>query len=140
MADTLKLVSAGKSMRESQLEQLLAQHHTCKQDIVDVDEPVLKLVIFSLADYYFALPGTAIKEVLQRSSILLARGTDMHSGLRVDSLLDVVDIAVSQIQPAPDALPEYLQPYVSGLLEFNALAVAVLDIDTLFAAWQKGQG
>ncbi len=174
-------------MSESQLEQLLAQQHTREQDIVDVDEPVTKLVIFSLADYHFALPGTAIKEILQGteavffvpgmpasvegvinvrgdiesviqlnallqlpvsaeqkllqgSSILLARGTDMHSGLRVDRLLDVVDIALSQIQPAPDALPEYLQPYVTGLLEFNALAVAILDIDTLFAAWQKGQG
>jgi purine-binding chemotaxis protein CheW len=64
----------------------------------------------------------------------------MHSGLRVERLLDVVDIALNQIQPAPDALPEYLQPYVTGLLEFNDLAVAVLDIDALFAAWQQGQG
>lgn len=86
------------------------------------------------------LPVSAEQKLLQGSSILLARGTDMHSGLRVDRLLDVVDIALSQIQPAPDALPEYLQPYVTGLLEFNALAVAILDIDTLFAAWQKGQG
>lgn len=52
-------------MSESQLEQLLAQQHTREQDIVDVDEPVTKLVIFSLADYHFALPGTAIKEILQ---------------------------------------------------------------------------
>lgn len=174
-------------MSESQLEKLLAQQHTREQDIVDVDEPVIKLVIFSLAEYYFALPGATIKEVLQgdeavffvpgmpssvegvinvrgdiesviklngllglpdsaekfphhSSSILLAHGNAMHSGLRVERLLDVVDIALNQIQPAPDALPEYLQPYVTGLLEFNDLAVAVLDIDALFAAWQQGQG
>lgn len=171
----------------SQLEQLLAQQHTRAQDIVDVDEPVIKLVIFSVAEHYFALPGTAVKEVLEGSeavffvpgmpssvegvinvrgdiesliqlngllqlpntaekhtlhstSILLARGNNMHSGLRADRLLDVVDIALSQIKPAPDALPEYLQPYVTGLLEFSGLAVAVLDIDALFSAWQKGQG
>lgn len=174
-------------MSESQLEQLLAQQHTREHDIVDVDEPVIKLVIFSLAEHYFALPGAAIKEVLQgdeavffvpgmpssvegvmnvrgdiesvirlngllqlpdsiekkslhSSSILLGRGNDMHSGLRVDWLLDVVDIALSQIQPAPDALPEYLQSYVTGVLKFSGFAVAVLDIDALFSAWQKGQG
>lgn len=174
-------------MSDSQLEQLLAQQSTRERDIVDVDEPVIKLVIFSLADYHFALPGTAIKEVLQGSeavffvpgmpnsvegvinvrgdiesviqlnallqlpdstekkplqgsSILLARGKAMHSGLRVDRLLDVVNIALSQIQSTPDALPEYLQPYVTGILEFGALAVAVLDIEALFTAWQKGQG
>jgi purine-binding chemotaxis protein CheW len=174
-------------MSESQLEQLLAQQQSRAQDIVDVDEPVIKLVIFSLAEHYFALPGAAIKEVLpgaeavffvpgmpssvegvmnvrgdiesviqlngllqlpdmdeksslQHSSILLAHGNAMHSGLRVDRLLDVVDIALNQIQPAPEALPEYLQPYVTGLFEFGDLAVTVLDIDALFTAWQQGQG
>ena len=174
-------------MIESQLDQLLAQQHQTQQDIVDVDEPVIKLVIFSLAGHYFAFPGTAIKEVLQGAEtvffvpgmpasvegvinvrgdiesviglhgllqltcsldakallscpILLARGKDMHSGLRVDHLLDVIDIPQSQIKPAPDAWPEDLQPYVTGLLEFKSFAVAVLDIDMLFSAWQKGQG
>jgi len=174
-------------MSESQLDQLLAQQHNNEQEIIDVDEPVIKLVIFSLGEYYFAFPGLAVKEVLpgdetvffvpgmpasvegvinlrgdiesvirlhallqlpstdeknalQLSSILLARGTAMHSGLRVDRLLDVVDIAESQIQPPPEALPEYLRPYVTGLLDFTGLAVAVLDIDAIFAAWQKGQG
>lgn len=174
-------------MSESQLEQLLAQRQTRAEDIVDVDEAVIKLVIFRLAEQCFALPGVVIKEVLpgaetvffvpgmpssvegvinvrgdiesviklngllglpdsaeklphHSSSILLAHGNAMHSGLRVERLLDVVDIALSQIQPPPDALPEYLQPYVTGLLEFNDLAVAVLDIDALFAAWQHGQG
>ncbi|HHX35111.1 MAG TPA: chemotaxis protein CheW, partial [Gammaproteobacteria bacterium] len=74
------------------------------------------------------------------TSILLARGQDMHSGLRVDRLLDVVDIPESQIQSPPDSLPEHLKPYVTGLFEFNGLAVAVLDIDALFSAWQQGQG
>lgn len=73
------------------------------------------------------------------TTILLARSKQMHSGLRVDRLLDVVDIAQSQVQPPPEALPDYLKPYVSGLLQFNRLAVAVLEIDALFNAWQTGQ-
>lgn len=174
-------------MNESQLDQVLALQHNNQQEIVDVDEPIIKLVIFSLGEHYFAFPGLAIKEVLQGNeavffvpgmpasvegvinvrgdiesvirlhtllqiadvtdknlahlgAILLARGTEMHSGLRVERLLDVVDITQSQIQQPPDALPEYLQPFVTGLLEFNGLAVAVLDIDAIFNAWQKGQG
>ena len=74
------------------------------------------------------------------ASILLGQGSGVHSGLRVDQLLDVVDIPISQIQATPETLPETLQPFVTGLLEFRGLAVAVLDLDKLFAAWQRGQG
>lgn len=174
-------------MTESQLDQLLAQQQNKQQTIVDVDELTIKLVIFSLGEYHFAFPGTAVKEVLpgdeqvffvpglpdsvegvinlrgdiesviglhallqvanpdykntlHTTAILLAHNIQMRSGLRVDRLLDVVDIAESQIQPAPQSLPEHLQPYVTGLLQFTGLAVSVLDIDAVFAAWQKGQG
>ncbi|HKM38040.1 MAG TPA: chemotaxis protein CheW [Thiopseudomonas sp.] len=174
-------------MTESQLDQLLAQQQNKQQTIVDVDEPMIKLVVFSLGEYHFAFPGTAIKEVLpgdeqvffvpglptsvegvinlrgdiesviglhallqvpspdyknamHATAILLAHNTQMRSGLRVDRLLDVVDVTESQIQLPPESLPEHLQPYVTGLLEFTGLAVSVLDIDAVFAAWQKGQG
>lgn len=176
-------------MSNSQLEQILNQRQTHQQAIVDVDEPVIKLVIFSLSEQHFAFISDAVKEVLpgteavffvpgmpdsvegvinvrgdiesviklhsllqlpdtlekttlHLTSILLARSqqTQMRSGLRVDRLLDVVDLAQSQIQPPPEALPEYLKAYVTGLLQFAGLAVAVLDIDALFGAWQKGQG
>lgn len=173
-------------MSDSQLKQVLLQRQSQQQDIVDVDEPVIKLVIFSLGEQYFALAGESVREVLpgtetvffvpgmpasvegvinvrgdiesvvqlytllqlpntleknslHLTTILLARSKQMHSGLRVDRLLDVVDIAQSQVQPPPEALPDYLKPYVSGLLQFNGLAVAVLEIDALFNAWQTGQ-
>lgn len=174
-------------MSDSQLDQLLALQQSSQQAIVDVDEPMIKLVIFSLDEYHFAFPGAVIKEVLpgdeavffvpgmpasvegvinlrgdiksviglyallqipsatqknalQASSILIAQGQQMRSGLRVDRLLDVVDIAESQIQLPPDSLPEHLQPYVTGLLQFTGVAVSVLDIDAIFSAWQQGQG
>ncbi len=174
-------------MSDSQLEQVLSQRQAHQHEIIDVDEPVIKLVIFSLAEQYFAFAGEAIKEVLpgteavffvpgmpasvegvinvrgdiesvlqlhtllqlpntlekntaHLTTILLARSKHMHSGLRVDRLLDVVDIAQSQVQPPPDALPEYLQAYVTGLLQFGELAVAVLDIEAVFNAWQSGRG
>ena len=173
-------------MSDSQLEQVLRQRQNSNQDIFDVDEPVIKLVIFSLGEQHFALAGESVKEVLpgtetvffvpgmpasvegvinvrgdiesvvqlhallqlpstveksslHLTSILLARSKHMHSGLRVDRLLDVLDVAQNQVQPPPEALPDYLKPYVSGLLQFNGLAVAVLDVDALFNAWQTGQ-
>ena len=173
-------------MSDSQLEQVLRQRQNSHQDIVDVDEPVIKLVIFRLGEQHFALAGESVKEVLpgtetvfyvpgmpasvegvinvrgdiesvvqlhallqlpstveksslHLTSILLARSKQMHSGLRVDRLLDVLDVAQNQVQPPPEALPDYLKPYVSGLLQFNGLAVAVLDVDALFNAWQTGQ-
>lgn len=174
-------------MSDSQLNALLEQRQYAEDDIVDVEEPTIKLVIFHLGERTFAFTGAAIREVLPgnepvffvpgmpasvegvmnvrgdiesvirlhhllslsgsnevntspSASILLGQGSGVHSGLRVDQLLDVVDIPLSQIQATPETLPETLQPFVTGLLEFRGLAVAVLDLDKLFAAWQRGQG
>lgn len=174
----------------SQLDQLLTAQKTNQHRIVDVDEPVVKLVIFRLADQYFAFYGAAIKEVIAgdtkvyflpampasvegvmnirgdiesvislhellqlsaavnkdnsalamtASSILLGKTNAMHSGLRVDQLLDVVDVPTSQLQPPPASLPEYLQPFVTRLLVFNGLPVTLLDLDAVFLNWLKGQ-
>lgn len=174
----------------SQLEQLLTAQKTNQQGIVDVDEPVVKLVIFRLADQYFAFYGAVIKEVIpgdtkvyflpampasvegvmnirgdiesvislhellqlssvvvnkdtsavaSASSILLGKNNAMHSGLRVDQLLDVIDIPISQLQPPPPSLPEYLQPFVTNLFVFNGLPVTLLDLDAVFLNWLKGQ-
>ncbi|HKM15683.1 MAG TPA: chemotaxis protein CheW [Marinospirillum sp.] len=170
----------------SQLDQLLTAQKTNQQSIIDVDEPVVKLVIFRLADQYFAFYGAVIKEVIPgdtkvyflpampasvegvmnirgdiesvislyellqlsavvnratatASSILLGKTNAMHSGLRVDQLLDVVDVPTSQLQPPPPSLPEYLQPFVTSLLVFNGLPVTLLDLDAVFLNWLKGQ-
>lgn len=174
-------------MSESQLDAILAQHQFRDDDIVDVEEPTVKLVIFNLGEHSFAFVGAAIREVLPgnepvffvpgmpasvegvmnvrgdiesvirlhtllnlagnqevkktpSASILLGEGAGMHSGLRVDQLVDVVDVPQNQIQATPETLPESLRPFVDGLLEFRGLAVAVLDLDKLFTAWQRGQG
>ncbi|WP_191905889.1 chemotaxis protein CheW [Nitrincola iocasae] len=167
------------------LEGILAARQASAEEIVDVDEPVIKLVIFSLGERDFAFPGEAVGEVLpgtepvyfvpgmppavegvmnvrgdiesvirlhnllqlndpgditRHSAILLAKGKKMHSGLRIDRLLDVVDIPASQIQPPPESLPEHLHQYVTGLLQFKQHAIAVLDLDSVFSAWQGESG
>ena len=51
-------------MSDSQLAQILAQQQTQLQGIIDVDEPVIKLVVFRLSEQNFAFTGGAIKEIL----------------------------------------------------------------------------
>jgi len=174
-------------MISSQLDQLLNERAGKDQEIVDVDEPVTKLVIFRLGEQYFAFAGASIAEVLpgdeqvhylpgmpasvegvinvrgdiesvirlydllqlegdaskagsETSTLLLGKGKTMRSGLRVDELLDVLDVPESQLTAPPEALPEHLKPYVASLFSFNGLAVTVLDLDAVFAAWLAGQG
>lgn len=172
----------------SQVEQLLTERKNNlknnPQEIVDVDEPMVKLVIFKLGEQYFAFLGASIAEVIPgdiqvyflpgmpasvegvmnvrgdiesvislhdllylngtankvdrvASSVLLGKGSKMHSGLRVDKLLDVVDFPESQLQIPPSSLPEHLQPFVNSLLVFNGLPVTLLDIEAVFASWLK---
>lgn len=174
-------------MTNSQLDQLLNEQVINDQEIVDVDEAVIKLVIFRLAEQHFAFAGANISEVLQgdeavhflpgmpasvegvmnvrgdiesvirldtllqlaskpvnanleKSSILLASSKTMHSGLRVDQLIDVADLPESQLKSPPDAMPEHLRPFAISLFSFNDLAVTLLDLDAVFAAWLAEQG
>lgn len=174
-------------MTTSQLDQLLNERAGNDQEIVDVDEPLVKLVIFRLGEQHFAFAGANITEVLpgeeavhylpgmpasvegvmnvrgdiesvirldellqlttdtnqskaENSTILLGRTKAMHSGLRVDQLLDVVDLPESQLKAPPEALPEHLKPYVTSLFNFNNLAITLLDLDAVFTAWLAGQG
>lgn len=167
------------------LDQVLTQRREAKQEIVNVDEAQIKLVIFALADQFFAFPGERIREILaeaevffvpgcpaslegvinvrgdiesvirlhdllrlptpdstsQRgSSILLGRSSAMRSGIRVEQVIDVVDLPASRIQPPPTSLPEHLRPIVTGVLQFNELPVAVLDLEVIFADYARGLG
>lgn len=166
-----------------ELDALLAARQYSRKQVVEVDEPPVKLVIFQLADSFFALYGHAVKEVLgaghpvsfipgmhpavegvmnlrgdiesvlsfnhllqlpqpdgsghERSSILLCQGAGFTTGMRIDCLHDVTDIAPSQLKPAPESLPDHLRSYVTALLTYNHWTVAVLDFDLLLKGWQE---
>lgn len=163
-------------------EEALARAGQASSDIVNVDEPQIKLVIFRMQERDFAFPGRAIREVidhrtevyplpgmhpavdgvmslhgdiqsvlclsrllqlgdnrqqLRNSSILLGQGAGMVTGLRIDELLDVTDIAQSLLKQPPDSLPDSLRPFVSALLELDGRPVTLLDLDLLLQAWQQ---
>jgi purine-binding chemotaxis protein CheW len=170
-------------MSETTLDQVLSQRREARQEIVNVDEPAIKLVIFALGNQHFAFHGERIREILAQadvffvpgspaslegvinvrgdiesvirphemlhlpenidsrtSSILLGRGGGMSSGIRVDRVVDVVDLPQSSIQPPPATLPEHMRALVLGVLKFQEQPVAVLDLDKMFADYARGLG
>jgi purine-binding chemotaxis protein CheW len=64
----------------------------------------------------------------------------MSSGIRVDRMVDVVDVPQSRIQPPPATLPEHMLALVLGVLQFQEQPVAVLDLDKMFADYARGLG
>jgi purine-binding chemotaxis protein CheW len=165
------------------LDKILSLRREASAEIVNVDEPTVKLVIFELGGEWFAFPGEAIREILPQvdiffvpgcpsslegvinvrgdiesvirlaellgkpatetsvtSSILRGQGGGMHSGIRVDRVVDVLDVVQSAIQPAPTTLPEHMRRIVSGLMQHQDMPVAILDLDRIFEDYHRGLG
>lgn len=170
-------------MSETTLDQVITQRRDARRDIIDVDVPLVKLVIFELGRDWFAFHGDCIKEILARaevffvpgcppslegvinvrgdiesvirlhsllqlpespavanSFVLLGRGAGMLSGIRVDRVVDVVDVLQSEIQLPPATVAEALRAAVSGVLRFQQRPVTVLNLDALFADYARGLG
>lgn len=168
-------------MAEMSLEQILSQRQTEAGHVVTLDEPMIKLVIVSLGDQWFAFHGDRIKEVLSDiqvfflpgcpsslegvinvrgdiesvvrlrallglpeapadapSRILLGQAESMRSGIRVDRVEDVVDIAQSVLREPPHTIPDHLRPIVTGILTFQEHVVHLLDLDRMFGDYRAG--
>lgn len=181
------------------LEEALARQSN-DDTIIDVDEPCQQLVLFRLAEQRFALPGSAVNEILngdqpvyfvpglpastegvihlrgniesvvtlqallglppseQTGMLLVVTAAGIRSAVRIDYLEDVCDIPISALKPAPDTLASQLMPYVSALWQpdvtpaesgkeeanddsvAGSSAIALLDPDALFNAYQQGLG
>lgn len=67
-------------------------------------------------------------------------GGGMHSGIRVDRVVDVLDVVQSAIQPPPTTLPEPMRRIVSGLMRHQDKPVAILDLNRIFEDYQRGLG
>jgi purine-binding chemotaxis protein CheW len=168
---------------QSGLDKILSLRREASAEIVNVDEPTVKLVIFELGGEWFAFPGEAIREILPQvdiffvpgcpsslegvinvrgdiesvirlaellgkpiteasatSSILRGQGGGMHSGIRVDRVVDVLDVVQSAIQPPPATLPEHMRRIVSGLMRHQGTPVAILDLNRIFEDYHRGLG
>jgi len=169
-----------QAMSETTLDQILSQRVDAHREIVNVDEPTVKLVIFALAGERFAFPGERVREILAdaevffvpgcpatlegvinvrgdiesvlrlnemlhlpasaaegASTILLCAGGGMKSGVRVEKVIDVVDLPQSSLQAPPANLPDHLRAIVSKVLVFAGQPVAVLDLDKMFTDYAR---
>ena len=86
-----------------------------------------------------ALLETAPGPVTRRNAILLGRAAAMQSGLRVDGVDDVLELAADAILAPPADLPGRLPGLVTGVFQHRARAVLALDQERLFTAWRDGQ-
>lgn len=173
-------------MSDVTIEQVLIQRKTAIKDIVNVDEQMVKLVIFELAGRHFAFNGEHIREILsgidvffvpgcpsslegvmnvrgdiesvirlnemlnlpventdkheKSPLILLGRGAGISSGIRVDSVVDVIDVTHSSLQPPPANVSDHIRAISIGVLMFKGLPVTLLDLDRIFADYAKGLG
>ncbi|MCB1777621.1 MAG: chemotaxis protein CheW [Candidatus Competibacteraceae bacterium] len=73
-----------------------------------------------------------------RTAILLGHGNAMCSGLRVDRVLDVLDVLEERIQPPLSTLPERFQPWATGMFAYQGRSVLALDLGRLFQDYRAG--
>ncbi|KXX65953.1 chemotaxis protein CheW [Marichromatium gracile] len=72
-----------------------------------------------------------------RGAILLAGAREITSGLRVERVVDVVDIAEHDILEPPPTLPSMLARATTGVFTAKGQTVAVLDLERLFIDFMK---
>lgn len=119
-------------MTETNLEQILAKRQLARKEIVNVDEPAIKLVIFALGDDWFAFHGERIREILAKATLYFVPGCpaslegvinvrgDIESVIRLNELLQV---------PVPEAGRQPAILLGSGTAMNSGISVdAVIDV------------
>ncbi|MDQ5911742.1 MAG: purine-binding chemotaxis protein CheW [Pseudomonadota bacterium] len=76
----------------------------------------------------------------RQTAILLGRGSAMSSGLRVDRVVEVLDVLEELIQPPPATLPENMQRWATGVFAWQGRSVLVLNLEPLFQDYRAGLG
>jgi purine-binding chemotaxis protein CheW len=72
------------------------------------------------------------------SRILIGRGAALRSGLRVDTVEDVADVAEDTVLEPPHTIDPALRPLVRGVTTVRGHLVTVLDLERLLADYRAG--
>ncbi|MEO5344275.1 MAG: chemotaxis protein CheW [Gammaproteobacteria bacterium SHHR-1] len=72
--------------------------------------------------------------------ILLTQASAMRTGLLVDQVEDVIDLAESALQPALDTLPSPLDQWVDAALPWRGQAIPCLDAERLLGDYRTRLG
>ena len=62
-------------MSETTLDQVLTVRRVAHAEVVDVDEPTVKLVVFELGGQLFAFPGDRVREILSDVEVFFVPGS-----------------------------------------------------------------
>lgn len=88
-------------MSEANLKEILSRRQKVRSEIVNVDEPTVTLVIFSLGGDWFAFPGKNIREIFAHADVFFVPGCppslegvmnvrgDIESVFRLHDLLQI---------------------------------------------------
>jgi purine-binding chemotaxis protein CheW len=68
----------------------------------------------------------------RHTSILLARGAALRSGLRVDQVVDVVDVAETAIDSVMTTVPAAIRSVAAGTFMHQGRACTLLDVELIF--------
>jgi purine-binding chemotaxis protein CheW len=86
------------------------------------------------------LLGKPLTDTTAASSILRGHSKSMRSGIRVDRVIDVLDVVQSAIQPPHASLPEHMRHIVTGFMKHQDKPVALLDLERIFEDYRNGLG
>lgn len=86
------------------------------------------------------LLGKPATEITGASSILRGHGGGMRSGIRVDRVIDVLDVVQSAIYPPHSSLPEHMRQLVTGFMRHQDQPVAILNLERIFENYRNGLG
>ncbi len=74
------------------------------------------------------------------SFVLMGETEQLTSGIRVEALIDMIEVVESALQPPPSSLPAHLTPYVAHIINYQQKPVAVLSLQQLFTDYAQGLG
>lgn len=101
------------------------------EGVINVRGEIESVLIFRV------LLGLPPADSHENSRILRCQGTSMQSGIRVDRVEEVMDVAHSLILPPPHTIPDHLKSLVLGVVQLKGHLVSVLDLDPVLALFQK---
>lgn len=69
------------------------------------------------------------------SRILIGATESMRSGIRVDTVEEIITLSEKLIQSAPATLPDYMNDIVTGVFTLKKHTVTVLDLSHMFKSY-----
>ncbi|CAK0755518.1 CheW-like domain-containing protein [uncultured Gammaproteobacteria bacterium] len=172
------------------LDDVLTARREAGKAVVNVDQPMVKLVVFEICNEVFAFNATAIREILAETTvhfvpgcpesvegvinlrgdivsvislatilgraeaqdqarrppqilaprILIGHDGSICSGIRVDRVLDVADVAKAALQPLPTALSDSRSRLALAVLHYRDRVLTLLDLGRIFQDFARGHG